>query len=265
MKENFPGSHENVIDLAQAAAEMVQLQAAAHASGDLVLGDGGDFQYALAPNGERSRLDESHWLFTRTEAFKSWFGDWQNDPENASKIVDANGEPLLVWQESPHDYDVHDDEKIASTNDHGYYGRGHYFFSQRNTYTLGFYAGTGDIAEYACFVNAPSVFREDKAELVELTRYLYGYSDREGAIEQGVKVIAPYKIGYTEADVAALYDEASTCEARVVGSEYEEPGLPIEAMLREIVVKEAKNVFIADKIYNETRHVSRIPQAGEVR
>ena len=32
-----------------------------------------------------------------TESFKQWFGDWLNDPENASKVVDENGEPLIVY------------------------------------------------------------------------------------------------------------------------------------------------------------------------
>jgi hypothetical protein len=33
----------------------------------------------------------------RTPQFKAWFGDWEHDPENASKVVDENGEPLVVW------------------------------------------------------------------------------------------------------------------------------------------------------------------------
>jgi hypothetical protein len=31
----------------------------------------------------------------RAPAFKAWFGDWENDPANASKVVDENGEPLV--------------------------------------------------------------------------------------------------------------------------------------------------------------------------
>ena len=30
-------------------------------------------------------------------SFLNWFGDWVNDPTNASKVVDENGEPLLVF------------------------------------------------------------------------------------------------------------------------------------------------------------------------
>lgn len=32
-----------------------------------------------------------------SENFKKWFGDWENDPQNASKVVDSNGMPLPVY------------------------------------------------------------------------------------------------------------------------------------------------------------------------
>lgn len=34
---------------------------------------------------------------TETEAFKKWFGDWQNHPESASKVVNADGTPKVVY------------------------------------------------------------------------------------------------------------------------------------------------------------------------
>ena len=51
----------------------------------------------LAPNGKVSNLTEKQYAQVRTKAFKDWFGDWENDPENASKVVDENGEPLVVY------------------------------------------------------------------------------------------------------------------------------------------------------------------------
>ena len=36
-----------------------------------------------------------------TDVFKGWFGDWQNDPQNSSKIVDKNGFPIVVHHGSP--------------------------------------------------------------------------------------------------------------------------------------------------------------------
>ena len=32
-----------------------------------------------------------------TRSFKNWFGDYENDPENASKVVDSEGKPLHVY------------------------------------------------------------------------------------------------------------------------------------------------------------------------
>ena len=56
-----------------------------------------DGTFMKAPNGKPTNLTERQWLQVRTKAFKDWFGDWQNSPENASKVVDKNGEPLVVY------------------------------------------------------------------------------------------------------------------------------------------------------------------------
>lgn len=53
--------------------------------------------YMTAPNGEKTKLNAEQWATVRTTNFKNWFGDWENDPENASKVVDENGEPMVVW------------------------------------------------------------------------------------------------------------------------------------------------------------------------
>lgn len=53
--------------------------------------------YMTAPNGEKTKLNAEQWVTVRTTNFKNWFGDWENDPENASKVVDENGEPIVVW------------------------------------------------------------------------------------------------------------------------------------------------------------------------
>ena len=51
----------------------------------------------IAPNGSRSNLTPELYKLVRTPAFKEWFGDWENEPENASKVVDENGEPMVVY------------------------------------------------------------------------------------------------------------------------------------------------------------------------
>ncbi len=62
----------------------------------------------LAPNGKSSNLTEKQYAQVRTKAFKRWFGDWENDPANASKVVDENGEPLVVYHSTRANFSTFD-------------------------------------------------------------------------------------------------------------------------------------------------------------
>ena len=68
---------------------------------ELVTRGKADGMYMKAPNGSPTSLDERQWVQVRTRAFKNWFGDWENAPEAASRIVDENGEPLVVHHGTP--------------------------------------------------------------------------------------------------------------------------------------------------------------------
>ena len=57
-------------------------------------------QWMTAPNGKPTNLTENQWLQVRTPAFKQWFGDWEGDAKNASKVVDDNGEPMVMYHGS---------------------------------------------------------------------------------------------------------------------------------------------------------------------
>lgn len=57
----------------------------------------------LAPNGRPSNLAYEQWVTVRTPSFMAWFGDWINNAANASKVVDENGEPLVVLHGSRSD------------------------------------------------------------------------------------------------------------------------------------------------------------------
>ena len=60
--------------------------------------------HLLAPNGKKSNLTERQYAQVRTKAFKDWFGDWENNPSEASKVVDENGEPLVVYHNTPFEF-----------------------------------------------------------------------------------------------------------------------------------------------------------------
>jgi hypothetical protein len=83
---------------------------------------GGDMSKHLAPNGKPSNLTHEQWHMVRTPEFKAWFGDWENDPKNASKVVDDNGEPLVVY--------------------HGTYVETPFYVFDFNKADLGFHFGT---------------------------------------------------------------------------------------------------------------------------
>ena len=92
-----------------------------------------DGTFMKAPNGANTNLTEDQWLSVRTAAFKNWFGDWEHDPQNASKVVDENGEPRVVYHGTYGDFTVFDKAKIGSATDYGIWGRGFYFTNMENT------------------------------------------------------------------------------------------------------------------------------------
>ncbi|MCX6756122.1 MAG: hypothetical protein NTX85_02175 [Candidatus Nomurabacteria bacterium] len=55
----------------------------------------------VSPDGLVSNLgkqSELWWKIARTESFKKWFGDWQNDSKSSSKVIDQNQEPLVLFR-----------------------------------------------------------------------------------------------------------------------------------------------------------------------
>jgi hypothetical protein len=65
----------------------------------------------LAPNGKPSKLTTEQYMLVRTPAFKKWFGDWENDPENSSKVVDEETkEPLVVYHGTNANFNVFKNE-----------------------------------------------------------------------------------------------------------------------------------------------------------
>ena len=92
-----------------------------------------DGTFMKAPNGKDTNLTEDQWLSVRTAAFKNWFGDWEKEPQNASKVVDENGEPRVVYHGTYGDFTVFDKAKIGSATDYGLWGRGFYFTNMENT------------------------------------------------------------------------------------------------------------------------------------
>ena len=84
----------------------------------------------IAPNGKKSNLTPEQYKLVRTPEFKKWFGDWENDPENASKVVDANGEPKILFHRSKINFYKFDSDKQLN----GWLGKGFYFSESKNEF-----------------------------------------------------------------------------------------------------------------------------------
>ena len=131
----------------------------------------------LAPNGKPSNLTEKQYVQVRTKAFIDWFGDWINNPENASKVIDENGEPLVVYHGTRNSFTEFDSNHIGML-DQGYYGKGFYFTPDKAT-ALGYAKGThGDII-MEVFLNIKNPLNTDMNNTSLLGSYLEGY---DGAI-----------------------------------------------------------------------------------
>jgi len=105
----------------------------AYVQDDDLLEKGGELKL-LAPNGKPSNLTPEQYRLVRTPEFKAWFGDWENDPENASKVVDENGEPKVMYHGTLFDFN-----EFIPEDDTGFLiDRNIYFFTDDVNVAKGF-------------------------------------------------------------------------------------------------------------------------------
>lgn len=64
-----------------------------------------------------------------TPNFKKWFGDWENNPESASKVVDDNGLPLVVHHGTDAEFNEFNSKFIGQNGTQ--HGQGFYFTSNK--------------------------------------------------------------------------------------------------------------------------------------
>ena len=128
----------------------------------------------LAPNGKPSNLTERQYAQVRTKAFKNWFGDWENDPKNASKVVDENGEPLVVYHGSKNGDLSTFDYKHLRNADSGF------FFTSDKEYAKQF----GDTRGFFLNIKNPNVtdtpLNIDSVETLLTTNYKRGTDGIQG-------------------------------------------------------------------------------------
>ena len=65
----------------------------------------------IAPNGKPSNLTPEQYKLVRSSNFKKWFGDWEKDTKNSSKVVDENGEPKVMYHSSDSEFTIFNPEQ----------------------------------------------------------------------------------------------------------------------------------------------------------
>lgn len=98
---------------------------------------------------------------TETENFKRWFGDWRNDPSRASKVVNEDGTPKVVYHQTAGDFTIFEPRhQGAGTRDSDTpFG----IFMKSSDKSIGL-NGEKQMALYAKIVNPLTVI--DRADLI---------------------------------------------------------------------------------------------------
>ena len=117
---------------------------------------------------------------TRAAAFKAWFGDWERDPANASKVVNPEtgepretaeagvsrvtkgGKPVPVFHGSPGGEFEQFRTDLMANPDHLYYGPGFYFTEDVGAARLYAEGGKGSGAVLESYLNVRNPFDADK-------------------------------------------------------------------------------------------------------
>jgi hypothetical protein len=109
-------------------------------------------QILLAPNGNKSNLSKKLYEYVRTDEFKNWFGDWENNPNGSSKVIDENDEPLIVYHGSEGMFDKFN-KKYRGVSTNAKSAKLAFFFTDNKKLAIEYsrrYAG-GQL--YECFLN----------------------------------------------------------------------------------------------------------------
>jgi len=160
------------------------------ASGEVAARDGSGVGAKIGPGGLSGASEDSRFSRegavkqTDTPEFKAWFGD--------SKVVDENGDPLVVYHGTQSDLNVFDDVyRGVSSGDSGWFGEGFYFTDSPELASQYAYAagdgteGSNIIPAYVALKNpAVADSASDLQKQLGLDKYAKGSEIKEAALAQ---------------------------------------------------------------------------------
>ena len=155
---------------------------------------------------------------TQSKQFVRWFGDWQNSPKSASKVVDGNGEPLVVYHQTGNDFTVFDTKHTGAGEFDSEMPTG--IFMKPTSDNIGV-SGNKQMALYANIRNPLTV--NNRAELVRFyEQNIDGYKEARDYISS---IDSEYKQKYeqAEAEEDAEYSKLWTAreQGKITEDEYQ--------------------------------------------
>jgi hypothetical protein len=142
-----------------------------------------DGTFMKAPNGKKSNLNEEQWVSVRTKEFKNWFGDWEGDSKNSSKVVDDNGEPKVIFHGTNVNFDKFDKEKLGSKN-----------WMADSAYTGFFFAGDEKTSQAYVGMNNADWMGLSLGESPILTNVVNKYKSELESAEKAIKEVSDAEI-----------------------------------------------------------------------
>lgn len=128
---------------------------------------------------------------TQSKQFIRWFGDWQNSPTKASKVVDNNGEPLVLYHQTGKEFTTFDAKQKGSGEFDSEMPTGIFMKPTNNDIGVG---GNIQMPLYASIKNPLIV--NNRSELVKFyDKNVQGYTKAKSAIDS---VNEEYKAKFNE-------------------------------------------------------------------
>jgi hypothetical protein len=187
----------------------------------------------LAPNGKPSKLNAKQYEQVRTPEFKAWFGDWENDPANASKVVDENGEPRVVFHGTNNTFDEFKKEKLGSKN-----------FTADSAYMGFFFAGDRSTSEEYTGMNSMDMMGVSLGAYNDIfDKYKVELDTAKSAVDNIYKDIF--------ARVEAETIEKNLPRAEETRRSLREANVPVDYI--EELIKNLVNKVDTEKVYNEAK------------
>lgn len=139
-----------------------------------------------------SKINMSVQNVTESKQFKNWFGDWQNHPESASKVVNADGTPKVVYHQTENEFTVFDIRRNGAGTSDNETPFGIFLKSSEKDIGL---RGKNQMALYANIRNPLSV--QNRAELKQRLRALS--PEYDAIVREHTALDAEYKQRFEEA------------------------------------------------------------------